>query len=128
MDKINIISEITKVVVWAVCIYVIPLIKRIYEDKADDKFKKNVDFAVRAAEQLYKCGTVSDRKTYVYNMVKTQAVKLGFDEEALDAIIEAAVFEVNALEKRSGVDIPTIKVEGEPIKYEDVKEPEEVSD
>jgi hypothetical protein len=54
-----------------------------------------VDRAVRAAEQMYKVGTVANRKAYAHKLIHDALTELGIDAESyadmVDWLIEAAV-------------------------------------
>lgn len=80
----------------AVVVYIlIPYIKSKSTVEQQQSINGWIKIAVSAAEQLYAgSGRGEEEKTYVLNFLADKGFKL--DAESLDAMIEAAVFELNS--------------------------------
>ena len=74
-------------------IFVIPYIKSKTTSAQQEEINAWVKIAVTAAEQLYKGqGRGEEKKKYVIEWLATKGIKV--DENELDAMIEAAVYEL----------------------------------
>ena len=86
----------------------IPYIRKRTTATEYERIANWVTIAVASAQQIYKLsGKEFLRKEYVVDFLKTQGVKL--TDEQLDALIEAAVFELNQImqEVQNETDTPT---------------------
>ena len=96
--------------------YLIPYLKANTTEKQREDIIFWVKIAVKAAEQIYhyKAGAGADKKAHVLQFLNEKGITISEDE--LDALIEAAVLEINR-EKESleqavqGVQIPLVEVE-----------------
>lgn len=74
--------------------YVVPLLKSKISSEKLDIIEKWVAVAVAAAEQMKDVGMLTvDKKKYVYEFIKGKGITITDSE--LDALIEAAVYELN---------------------------------
>lgn len=92
----------------AIIALLIPYIRTKTTESQYNKILNYVSVGVSAAQQMYKVfGAGFDRKQYVVDWLRSQ--KLNITEEQLDALIEAAVFELNQImkEAQGDTEIPT---------------------
>lgn len=76
----------------AITTFLIPYLKSKTNKETQDEINKWVAIAVTAAEQLYKSGNGAEKKKYVKEWL--QAHNITYDEAKIDAMIEAAVYEL----------------------------------
>jgi len=84
-------------IIGAIFTYVlVPYIKARTTEAQQDKIMTAVEIAVMAAEQIYNTpGAGKDKKAYVLAMLNQKGIKL--TDAQLDAIIEAAVYQLNQI-------------------------------
>ena len=92
------ITPIVEAVVAVVCAVVtcvlIPYIKSKTTTEQQKEINAWVKIAVTAAEQIYRgSGRGEEKKAYVLNWLAEHGITL--DEDRIDALIEAAVYELN---------------------------------
>lgn len=92
---ITTIIEIVFALIGAIFTFiVVPYIKSKTTTEQQQEINAWVKIAVTAAEQIYKgTGRGQEKKTYVLNWLHERNIKV--DEARLDALIEAAVYEMN---------------------------------
>jgi len=93
-DITNIIEAVFALIAIVITAIVIPYIKSKTTVNQQQQINEWVKIAVAAAEQIYVgTGLGVDKKTHVLNFLKSKGVTL--DVESIDAMIEAAVYELN---------------------------------
>lgn len=103
-DITPIIEAVFALIGVVITVIVIPYIKSKTSAAEQTEINAWVKIAVAAAEQIYKgSGRGEEKKAYVLEWLKKHGVTV--DEDAIDAMIEAAVYELN-----NGI-IPTDDVE-----------------
>lgn len=94
MDITVIIEAVVALIVAIVTAFVIPWIKSKTTAQQREDLVAWVKIAVSAAEQLYKDkGAGADKKRYVLDFLNSHGVII--DENAVNAVIEAAVKQLN---------------------------------
>lgn len=92
-DITLIIEAVFALIAVIVTAIVIPYIRSRTTEAQQMEINGWIAIAVAAAEQLYKGeGRGTEKKAYVINWLSTRNIKV--DHEKLDALIEAAVFEL----------------------------------
>lgn len=79
----------------AVAIFLVPLLKKKLGAERTQQLEELIWKAVKAAEQLFGAGNGAEKKAYVVEYLEAR----GVDAEAVNADIEAAVFDVNEMVK-----------------------------
>lgn len=79
----------------AVAIFLVPLLKKKLGTERAQQLEELIWKAVKAAEQLFGAGNGAEKKAYVVEYLEAR----GVDAQAVDADIEAAVFDVNEMVK-----------------------------
>lgn len=93
IDITPIVQALVALVGTIVTIVLIPLIKSKTTAAQQEKINLWVSLAVQAAEQIFTgSGLGAQKKMYVIEYLATHGIKL--DAEALDVLIEAAVYEL----------------------------------
>lgn len=93
-DITNVIEAVAALIAAVITCFVIPYIKSKTTAEQQQKINSWVKIAVTAAEQIYtgsKRG--AEKKQYVIDFLKEHGIAL--DEARVDALIEAAVYELN---------------------------------
>lgn len=94
MDITTIIETVAALIAATITAVVIPYIKSRTTAQQQAEINAWVRIAVAAAEQIYRgSGRGEEKKAYVLNWLAERGVTL--DEDRLDALIEAAVYELN---------------------------------
>ena len=94
MDITTIIETVAALIAATITAVVIPYIKSRTTAQQQAEINAWVRIAVAAAEQIYRGnGRGEEKKAYVLNWLAERGVTL--DEDRLDALIEAAVYELN---------------------------------
>lgn len=92
-DITNIIEAVFALIAVVVTAIVIPYIKSKTTANQQAQINAWVKIAVAAAEQIYVgSGLGADKKAHVVNFLKSKGITL--DVESIDAMIEAAVYEL----------------------------------
>lgn len=77
-----------------ITVYLVPLIKSKASDAQLEKIRTVVNIAVQAAEQIFaEGGSGASKKEWVIEYLKEHNINV--DEEQINALIEAAVYELN---------------------------------
>lgn len=93
IDITIIIEALIGILVAVITTFIIPWIKEKIDTERYEKAKNAVVIAVKAAEQIYReTGLGKEKKAYVVNFLRDKGFI--FDEEYIDAMIEAAVLEL----------------------------------
>lgn len=93
IDITIIIEALIGILVAVITTFIIPWIKEKIDTERYEKAKNAVVIAVKAAEQIYReTGLGKEKKAYVVNFLCDKGFI--FDEEYIDAMIEAAVLEL----------------------------------
>ena len=94
---IDIIVKVIIPILGAIITYlIVPFIKQKITKEQRENIAFWVKVAVNAAEQVFKgTGLGEQKKQYVLNFLSTKGIKVSAAQ--LDALIEAAVFELNSL-------------------------------
>lgn len=93
IDITIIIEALIGILVAVITTFIIPWIKEKIDTERYEKAKNAVVIAVKAAEQIYReTGLGKEKKAYVVNFLREKGFV--FDEEYIDAMIEAAVLEL----------------------------------
>lgn len=93
-DITPIIEAVFALIGVVITVIVIPYIKSKTTAAEQQEINAWVKIAVAAAEQIYKgSGRGDEKKQYVLNWLKEHGITV--DEGAIDALIEAAVYELN---------------------------------
>lgn len=91
MDITMIIEAVFSLVATIAVTVIVPYIKSKTNAEQRENLSAWVKIAVEAAEQLYKGGgRGAEKKAYVIEWLKSHSIT--YDEGAIDAIIESAVF------------------------------------
>ena len=94
MDITTIIETVAALIAATITAVVIPYIKSRTTAQQQAEINAWVRIAVAAAEQIYRGnGRGEEKKAYVLNWLAERGVTL--DEARIDALIEAAVYELN---------------------------------
>lgn len=94
MDITTIIEAAAALVAAVITAVVIPYIKSRTTAQQQAEINAWVKIAVTAAEQIYRgSGRGEEKKAYVINWLREHGITV--DEAKLDALIEAAVYELN---------------------------------
>lgn len=94
IDITPIIEAVFALIGVVITVIVIPYIKSKTTTAEQQEINAWVKIAVAAAEQIYKgSGRGDEKKQYVLNWLKEHGITV--DEGAIDALIEAAVYELN---------------------------------
>lgn len=94
IDITPIIEAVFALIGVVITVIVIPYIKSKTTAAEQQEINAWVKIAVAAAEQIYKgSGRGDKKKQYVLNWLKEHGITV--DEGAIDALIEAAVYELN---------------------------------
>lgn len=94
MDITTIIEAAAALVAAVITAVVIPYIKSRTTAQQQAEINTWVKIAVTAAEQIYRgSGRGEEKKAYVLNWLREHGITV--DEAKLDALIEAAVYELN---------------------------------
>lgn len=94
MDITTIIEAAAALVAAVITAVVIPYIKSRTTAQQQAEINAWVKIAVTAAEQIYRgSGRGEEKKAYVLNWLREHGITV--DEAKLDALIEAAVYELN---------------------------------
>lgn len=94
-DITTIIEAVIALVISVVTAVVIPFIRSKTTERQRENINGWVKIAVAAAEQLYKgSGRGAEKKDYVVTWLESFGVTV--DDERLDVLIEAAVYELTA--------------------------------
>lgn len=94
MDITTIIEAAAALVAAVIAAVVIPYIKSRTTAQQQAEINAWVKIAVTAAEQIYRgSGRGEEKKAYVLNWLAEHGITL--DEDRIDALIEAAVYELN---------------------------------
>ena len=94
MDITTIIEAAAALVAAVITAVVIPYIKSRTTAQQQAEINAWVKIAVTAAEQIYRgSGRGEEKKAYVLNWLAEHGITL--DEDRIDALIEAAVYELN---------------------------------
>lgn len=94
IDITPIIEAVFALIGVVITVIVIPYIKSKTTAAEQQEINAWVKIAVAAAEQIYKgSGRGDEKKQYVLNWLKEHGITV--DEQAIDAMIEAAVYELN---------------------------------
>lgn len=94
IDITPIIEAVFALIGVVITVIVIPYIKSKTTAAEQQEINAWVKIAVAAAEQIYKgSGRGEEKKQYVLNWLKEHGITV--DEGAIDALIEAAVYELN---------------------------------
>lgn len=94
IDITPIIEAVFALIGVVITVIVIPYIKSKTTAAEQQEINAWVKIAVAAAEQIYKgSGRGDEKKQYVLNWLKEHGITV--DEGAIDALIEAAVYELN---------------------------------
>ena len=109
-DITPIFEAVAALIAALITAFVIPYIKRKTTAEQQKEINAWVKIAVAAAEQIYGSGRGEEKKAYVIDWLRNHGITV--DEEKLDALIEAAVYELN-----QGV----IPIEGIAVKEEEAK-------
>lgn len=95
MDITTIIEAVFALVAAVITAIVIPYIKSRTTAQQQEEINAWVKIAVAAAEQIYTgSGRGEEKKAYVLNWLAEHGVTL--DEERINALVEAAVYELKA--------------------------------
>lgn len=95
MDITTIIEAVFALVAAVITAIVIPYIKSRTTAQQQEEINAWVKIAVAAAEQIYTgSGRGEEKKAYVLNWLAEHGVTL--DEERINALVEAAVYELNS--------------------------------
>ena len=92
----QILSLVLTIIGLVVTYYVIPILRRKVSDEKLSIVEMWVNIAVAAAEQMQVAGLLPDgqeKKTYVLQFIRDKGITI--TDEELDALIEAAVYEIN---------------------------------
>lgn len=97
-DITPIIEAVIALLLAVLTVFVIPAIKKHISNADYEKLYSVIVVAVRAAEQIFKLthpegGAGSAKKEYVLNYLQERGYNI--DDEQVNMIIEAAVFELN---------------------------------
>ena len=100
IDLTPILTAVIALIGAIITYYIIPLLKgKISADKWEEMIKW-VIIAVKAAEQMKAAGLITvPKKDFVIEFLKDQGVTITDSE--LDALIEAAVFEINKTKNKA---------------------------
>lgn len=94
MDITTIIEAVFALVAAVITAIVIPYIKSRTTAQQQEEINAWVKIAVAAAEQIYTgSGRGEEKKAYVLNWLAEHGVTL--DEERINALVEAAVYDLN---------------------------------
>ena len=94
MDITTIIEAVAALVAAIITAVIVPYIKSRTTAQQQEAIDAWVRIAVTAAEQIYRgSGRGAEKKAYVLNWLAERGVTL--DEDRIDALIEAAVYELN---------------------------------
>lgn len=99
MDLTSILQAVIGVVAVLITVYVIPWLKRKLTAEQQAELAGWVSIAVAAAEQLYNGqGRGAEKKEYVMSFLRSKGytVDVGAMADAIDALIEAAVYELKS--------------------------------
>ena len=89
-----VVEAVAALIAAVVTAFVVPYIKSRTTTNQQQQINAWVRIAVTAAEQIYAgSGRGEEKKAYVINWLRKHGVTV--DESKLDALIEAAVFELN---------------------------------
>ena len=100
--------------------FVVPWLRSKTNTQQLDTIKLWINIAVAAAEQMKIAGLIiDDKKTYVVKFIKDKGVTI--TDQELDALIEAAVFEINKAKNLLFTDLALqegIAIQGEVLETE----------
>lgn len=98
IDLTPIVIAVLTLIMTLITSILVPYIRSKTTAQQQDTIKMWVDIGVMAAEQLYKgSGRGAEKKAYVTAFLESKGFRLDFD--VIDALIEAAVFELPASDK-----------------------------
>ena len=92
----QILSLVLTIIGLVVTYYVVPILRRKVSDEKLSIIEMWVNIAVAAAEQMKVAGLLPDgqeKKDFVLKFIKDKGITI--TDKELDALIEAAVFEIN---------------------------------
>lgn len=93
-DITTIVEAVAALIAAIITVFVVPYIKSRTTTNQQQQINAWVRIAVTAAEQIYAgSGRGEEKKAYVIDWLRKHGVTV--DESKLDALIEAAVFELN---------------------------------
>lgn len=95
MDWNLVLEFVIAVATIAVAIFLVPWLKEKLGTERAQQLEELIWKAVKAAEQLFGAGNGAEKKAYVVEYLEAR----GVDAEAVNADIEAAVFDVNEMVK-----------------------------
>ena len=101
IDVTSVISSLVEIVIGIICTVIstklIPWLKSKLDAKQLDFIKEIVQFAVKAAEQLFESTDGQKKLEYAINLVKTALAtkNIKLDDDVLNGYIEAAVLELH---------------------------------
>jgi len=94
-DITPIIEAVAALIAAIITVFVVPYIKSKTTANQQQQINEWVKIAVAAAEQIYTGGgRGKEKKEHVITFLREHGITL--DEDRLDALIEAAVYELNA--------------------------------
>ena len=106
-DITKVVEAIITLVVLAITTFLIPWIKSKTSKETQNEINMWVKIAVTAAEQIFiGSGRGTEKKEYVKQWLEEHKIK--YDSSKIDAMIEAAVYEL----KLHGIIIPTDVLDG----------------
>lgn len=94
VDITPVIEAVAALIAALITAFLVPYIKSRTSAQQQEEINAWVKIAVSAAEQIYSgSGRGAEKKAYVLNWLKEHNITL--DESKIDALIEAAVYELN---------------------------------
>ena len=94
LDLTPIVQALAALIGVVFTMVVIPYIRKKTNKEEQIQINEWIKIAVKAAEQIYKgSGRGEEKKKYVLDWLANHNIKI--DEDAIDAMIESAVYEIN---------------------------------
>ena len=94
VDITNIVSAVITLIVALITTFLIPWLKNKLDADKFEKVQAWTKVAVQAAEMIYNgAGRGEEKKAYVLNWLAEHGITM--DEDRINALIEAAVYDLN---------------------------------
>lgn len=118
IDLTQILELVLTVISICISTFLLPLLRSKANEQKQKKINNWVKIAVTAAQQLFTHEQTAEKKEYVMNWLNQKDIT--FDTNKIDAMIEAAVYEL----KQNGIFNTGTLISGEVIEDPETKETE----
>lgn len=100
--NIDIMVKVIIPILGAIITYlIVPIIKQKTTKEQRENIYNLVKIAVQAAEQMHDAGLIKvPKKEYVINFLTSKGINITIQEQELDVLIEAAVYELNKAQEK----------------------------